>query len=188
MDKTQYYIQNDEYPTNSLSLFLKIIENYGPVFVMILSIFKLLKKKNYLFFYLIGIMFNTILNLFLKFIIRFPRPSASLDKKDKIMNLSEKHGFLYPIDRYGMPSGHAQNLGFSLGFMFLFIQNSMLLWIFIIISIITVFQRFISFKHSICQLIIGFIIGLTVGYLFYKFANHYIKGNLRKKIDDYAFI
>jgi len=177
--------QNQEYKT---SFVLKIIESYGPVFVIILSIFKLFKKQKYLLFYLIGLMSNTILNFLLKIIIKEPRPLALLNNKDKTMNLASKYGFLYPIEKYGMPSGHAQNLGFSLGFMFIFIQNSVIFWICVIISIITMYQRFVSYKHSIIQLIIGFIIGLMVGIMFYQLASHYIKGNLNKKIDDYAFI
>lgn len=187
MDLNENQNQNKNQITK-IPFLLKIIENYGPVFVMILSIFTLFKKKFYLFFYVIGIMFNTTLNYFLKFIINEPRPSDLINKKDKTMNLAVKHGILYPIIKYGMPSGHAQNLGFSLGFMFLFIQNSLLLWIFIITSIVTMYERFNSLKHSLIQLTIGFIIGIIVGFMFYKLSSNYIKGNLKKKIDDYTFI
>ena len=160
---------------------LQIIENYGPVIVFIISIYELFKKESYLFFYIIGIAFNTILNLFLKYIIRQPRPSL------KNIEFTNKIGYIYSIDKYGMPSGHAQNLGFSLGFMFIFIKNSYILWIFIIISLITMFQRYINNKHNIIQLFIGFVFGILLGFLFYKLANHYVKGNLSIKMDDFAF-
>ena len=50
------------------------------------------------------------------------------------------------------------------------------------------YERFNSLKHSLIQLIIGFIIGIIVGFMFYKLGSHYIKGNLKKKIDDYLAI
>jgi len=160
---------------------LKIIENYGPLIIIFISSFKLFSKITYLYFYIIGIIFNTIINSFLKYLIKEPRPSNQFSKEVKNSEL-----FL-PSDNFGMPSGHAQNLGYSLGFMFIFIKNSNLFWIYIIFSIITLFQRFYNEKHTIIQLIIGFFLGLIIGIIFYKLGNHYLKGNLSKKKDDYAF-
>jgi membrane-associated phospholipid phosphatase len=161
---------------------LKIIENYGPLIVIFISCFKLLNKITYLNFYILGLLFNTIINSFLKYLIKDPRPSNQFLKE---VNNSD---LILPSDKYGMPSGHAQNLGFSLGFMFIFIKNTNLLWLFIILSIITMFQRNNSKKHTIIQLIIGFIIGVIIGITFYKLGNHFLKGKITKKLDDYAFI
>ena len=157
---------------------LQVIEIYGPIIVILISAFDLYKKDTYLFFYIIGIGFNTILNLFLKSVIRQPRPSLN--------NIN--FGFTNSIDKYGMPSGHAQNLGFSIGFMYIFIKKSYILWVVIIISLITMFQRYVNNKHSIIQLFIGYIFGILIGFLFYKLGSHYIKGNLSLKKDDCAFI
>lgn len=160
---------------------LKIIENYGPLIIIFISSFKLFNKRTYFNFYILGLLFNTIINSFLKYLIQDPRPSNQFSKEVKNSDL------ILPSDKYGMPSGHAQNLGYSLGFMFIFIKNTYFFWIFIIISIITMFQRYISQKHSILQLFIGFIFGLIIGITFYKFGNHFLKGKITKKLDDYAF-
>ena len=157
---------------------LQVIEIYGPIIVILISAFDLYKKDTYLFFYIIGIGFNTILNLFLKYVIRQPRPSLN----------NTNFGFTNSIDKFGMPSGHAQNLGFSIGFMYVFIKKSYILWVVIIISLITMFQRYVNNKHSIIQLFVGYIFGILIGFLFYKLGNHFIKGNLSLKKDDCAFI
>ena len=175
---------NNNIITNSNTVInpeLIIIENYGPILVFFISIFILFKKESYLFYYIIGTIINSIINLFLKYLIKQPRPSV------KHIELASNLGYIYSIEKYGMPSGHAQNLGFSIGFMFIFIKTSFILWLFIIISLITLYQRNINQKHSIIQLIIGFIIGLIIGILFYGLTNHYLKGDLSKKKDDNAF-
>jgi membrane-associated phospholipid phosphatase len=169
---------------------LKIIENYGPIIIIIISIFNLLSKQTYLFFYIIGIVVNTILNFTLKYIIKEKRPSLFYKENNLseiAADISKKNDYLIPIHAYGMPSGHAQNLGFSLGFMFLFIKNSYLLWIYLIISLITLFERYVNHKHSIIQLLIGFFIGIIIGFIFYKIANHSIKGYISRKKEDNAF-
>jgi membrane-associated phospholipid phosphatase len=171
----------------TLEILLKIIEQYGPIIIIVISILKLFIKQNYIFFYLIGTAINEILNLFLKYTIKENRPSIS-EKQNKIFTLGHQYDYFYSVDKYGMPSGHAQNLGFSLGFMFMFIKHSYLLWVYIIISCITLFQRYINKKHSIIQLFIGYSIGMIIGILFYKLGNHFIKGNVYKKKEDNAYI
>jgi membrane-associated phospholipid phosphatase len=164
---------------------MELLENHGPIIIILISLYQLFNKQNYLFFYIIGTGFNTILNLFLKYIIKQPRPSNNYSK---LFDIAHKNGYFYSIDKYGMPSGHAQNLGFSCGFMYMFIKNNYLLWIYILISCITLFLRFYSKKHSIFQLFIGYLIGVMIGIIFYYLANHYTKGIINKKKDDYTFI
>lgn len=171
---------------DNIESFLKIIENYGPIIVIWISIFYLITKPTYLLFYIIGTVINEILNLILKYIIKESRPSVS-DKQNKIFILSHKNEYFNPIHKYGMPSGHAQSLGFSLGFMFMFIKKSYLIWIYIIITCITLFQRYTSKKHSVIQLIIGYSIGIIIGLLFEKMGNHFNKGFISNKKDDNAF-
>lgn len=172
---------------------LKIIENYGPIIIIIISIFNLFSKQNYLFYYIIGLSINTILNFTLKYIIKEKRPSLfykEYNLSEFAVDISKNKNYIIPINinNYGMPSGHAQNLGFSLGFMFLFIKNSYLLWIYFFISLITLFERYTNHKHSIIQLVIGYFIGILLGFIFYKIANHNIKGNISRKKEDNAFL
>ena len=165
---------------NQIHNSLLFIENYGPLIVIFFSILELYKKKFYLIFFIFGSILNTIINLFLKYIIRQPRP------KIYKIDYANQLGYIYSIDKYGMPSGHAQNLGFSLGFMYFFIKDSYLSYFFIVITFLTLYQRFMNNKHSIIQLILGLIIGLIFGIITFSLANHYIKGNLNIKKDDNA--
>ena len=165
---------------------IEIVEQFGPLIIMFISIFQLFNKQNYLFFYIIGISLNTIINLLLKYIIKQPRPL----QPNKIMEIAEKHGYdyLYSIDKYGMPSGHAQNLGFSFGFMYPFIKKSFILTLFyLLFSFSVLFLRHESFRHTLLQLCIGFLFGVILGVIFFYLSSHHIKGNLNKKQDDYSF-
>ena len=52
------------------------------------------------------------------------------------------------------------------------------------VSVISLFQRYLYNNHTILQLIIGLIIGTFFGYLTYITANKYIMGNIKMKKDD----
>jgi large-conductance mechanosensitive channel len=58
--------------------------------------------------------------------------------------------------------------------------------IYLILSIICVFQRYIYNNHTILQLIIGFIIGSGFGIITYKIGRKIITGNITMKKDDYG--
>jgi membrane-associated phospholipid phosphatase len=175
---------------NSKENKLKIIENYGPIIVIIIIFFNLILKQNYLFFYLIGLCINTILNFTLKYIIKEKRPSLFYKENNLsefAADISKKNNYTIPINNYGMPSGHAQNLGFSLGFIFLLTKNYYLLGIIFLISLIILYLRYTNHKHSLIQLVIGYFIGIIIGFIFYKIANHNIKGNMSRKKEDNAY-
>jgi hypothetical protein len=55
-----------------------------------------------------------------------------------------------------------------------------------VITIISLFQRYLYNNHSILQLSIGIIVGSGFGYLTYLCANKYIAGNIKMKKDDYG--
>jgi membrane-associated phospholipid phosphatase len=168
--------------------FLKLIENYGQLIIIFISSYILFYKITYFNFYILGLLFNTIINSLLKYLIKEPRPSKQFLKEVQNSDLIFPNAKYDMPSGYGMPSGHAQNLGYSLGFMFIFIKNSDIFWVYIIVSIITIFQRYTNKKHTILQLILGFIFGLLIGILFYKLGKYFLQGKISKKVDDYAFI
>ena len=76
---------------NITESYLKIIENYGPIIIIITTIFNLFSKLNYLFFYIIGLAINTILNFTLKFIIKEKRPALFYKEyklSDNLLNIN----------------------------------------------------------------------------------------------------
>lgn len=93
---------------------LNELGEYGPIILLFLSVMLLWNSKNFLFYYIVGITFNTILNLVLKGIIQEPRPIFD-DRKMKLVKSHAKHYFYQngiPFDMFGMPSGHAQGFFF----------------------------------------------------------------------------
>jgi membrane-associated phospholipid phosphatase len=138
--------------------------------------------KRYLQFYLFGFIFNNLLNILLKLIIKQPRPTDD----QKAIEIGVVNGARIGFDKFGMPSGHAQNCGFCLSFITMALNNPLITIIYLIISFISLIQRYMYNNHTCLQLIIGLIIGLLFGYMTYKIGNKYIVGKIIMKKDDYG--
>ena len=129
---------------------------FAPAILFMFSVLLLRHMSNYLLFYIVGTILNNILNIILKLIIKEPRPS----KDQKFIEIGVTNGAFISFDKFGMPSGHAQNCSFSLAFITLVFNNPFITTIYLIISLISIMQRYIYNNHTVLQLIIGFIIGL----------------------------
>lgn len=161
---------------------------FGPVILYFCSIYLLWNKPNLFFYYNIGFFINALLNLIIKGIIQEPRPSEDL----KTFHLALTHGkrFLFkdgmPHDIFGMPSGHAQSSLFSTMFIYLSFRKQNLLWAYLVVSFLTMFQRVVYKHHTILQVIIGAVVGCAFGYFVYFLAREKIKGHITEKADDYG--
>ena len=164
--------------------YINYIGAFGPMILIIASIFLLINKRIVLFFYVIGTAVNIMLNFLLKIIIKDPRP-----KEDKaLLEIASNNGKRIGIDKYGMPSGHSQSVGFSCVFLYLVCRNIYVLWLFLLIASITMFQRYTSQAHTILQIIVGFSIGCLMGYVTFVFAKNNLKGKMNPKKDDNCFL
>lgn len=142
---------------------------YGNYVLFILSMIFLHNKKTYLWFYILGYLFNYTLNSFLKLVFKEPRP----DENKKLFELEmSKRNYVdwREYERFGMPSGHAEETVYSLIYIFFVLKNTKITILFLLVTIYTIFQRIYSKRHSIAQVSVGSIIGLLVGYLFYYLA------------------
>lgn len=166
----------------NISYFIDYLGKMAPVILFIISIFLLQNKMKYLQIYIIGSILNNVLNAILKYAIKEPRPS----KDSRILEIAIANEKFVSFDKYGMPSGHAQNCGFNLAFITLVLNNSFITGFYLVISFISLYQRYKYSKHTILQLIIGFMLGLGFGYMIYHVGNKWIKGNLTMKFDDFA--
>jgi membrane-associated phospholipid phosphatase len=153
----------------------------APLILFILSLFFLRNKTKYILFFIYGFVFNNILNALLKLLIQEPRPS----KDQKAIEIGITNGARIGFDKYGMPSGHAQNAGFALAFITFSLRSPVITGLYTIISIISLYQRYLYNNHTILQLIVGFFIGIASGYCAYLFATKYITGDIKMKKDDY---
>ncbi len=158
----------------------------GPFILIIFTIYLLWNKQNLLFYYVIGIFSNMILNIILKGIIQEPRPI--FEEKKVSLAISHAKRVFYqngvPFDLFGMPSGHVQSTFFSTIFIYLALKKMNVLYIYLLITLITCVQRVSSNYHSISQVIVGSLVGSFFALFIYTSAQQNIKGKIREKPDD----
>ena len=164
----------------NIYLLIDYIGLYAPIILFLLSLFLLRNMKTYLRFFVYGFILNNILNILLKLAIKEPRPSTD----QKAIEIGVINGARIGFDNFGMPSGHAQNCGYCFTFITMAINNPFITALYSIISVISLFQRYLYNNHNILQLIIGFIIGSGFGILTYQIGTRLITGNIKMKKDD----
>ena len=161
---------------------------FAPFILLLFSLYLLFNKQNLQFYYLVGLLINTILNLVLKGILQQPRPFEDEKKFNlAVKNIPEtifKDGI--PFNIFGMPSGHAQMVLYSTVYIYLSLKNINVLLFYIFMSLIIIVQRVISKSHSIFKVVVGAIIGSFMGYAAFYFAETVIKGRIREKPDDFG--
>lgn len=155
---------------------------YAPIILFILSLFLLRNMRIYLQVFLSGFILNNILNIILKLAIKEPRPLQD----QKAIEIGVVNGARIGFDKFGMPSGHAQNCGYCISFITMTLNNPFITILYLFISLISLFQRYLHNNHTFLQLIIGLIVGSGVGYLTYIIGHKYIMGNIKMKIDEYG--
>jgi len=110
-----------------------------------------------------------LLNVTIKNILRAPRPDSYkedphfADLKPTIKN------FLTIHRQFGMPSGHAQATVSELTFIALYFKQPLLTAFALLQTALTLWQRYQTRRHSVKQLAAGSMIGIGVGFAFYKF-------------------
>ena len=153
-----------------------------PLLLFFVACFFLSTKPIYLITYLIGFVINIGINSFSKAVIQEPRPS---DDKH-ILNPAKTHLKRYSFDKYGMPSGHAQGAFYTVSFLFFSLKQNFLSLVCFLLSLLTLFQRVKYKNHTVPQVVVGSVVGFSVGYLFYLMAKKDIIGKIREKLDDNA--
>ena len=153
---------------------------------MFLSIFLLSDKGNLLFYYIIGFVIEQILNIILKGIIKEPRPC--FNSKEFNLALKNNKRFVFkdglPFDLFGMPSGHSSSVIFSTIFVYLALRKTNWLYVYLLISAITISQRVVYEYHTIYQVIVGSFVGALFAYFMFQFVENKLKGRIREKPDD----
>jgi membrane-associated phospholipid phosphatase len=164
------------------------IGSYGPILLIIQSLFLLRSKEIYFYYYVIASFINILLNHFLKILIQEPRPSVDKKTFDLALKHMKSKNYRNSIsyDVFGMPSGHTQSVLFSSTFVYLVLKHEswMTFFFYAVISLITMAQR-IQYKfHTLNQVIVGGIIGTVFAYLVYYLASQKRKGELKEKEEE----
>jgi membrane-associated phospholipid phosphatase len=158
----------------------------GHNILILLSMYLLWDKGNLFFYYIVGVVIGRLLNTILKGIIQEPRPN--FNSKEFNLALKNNKRFLYkdgiPYQVFGMPSGHSSSVIFSTVFIYLALKKTKWLYVYLIISAITISQRVVFQHHSISQVVIGSFVGAFLAYFIYQLAEKKIKGRIREKPDD----
>jgi undecaprenyl-diphosphatase len=173
--------------SNILYILFKNIGQYGPIILILFTVYLLQNKYTLLFYYIVGTFINTILNLLLKGIFKQPRPNEDTRVFELALKHS-KHTFKngIPFNIFGMPSGHAQYVFFSTAFIYFSLRNKKIFYFYLIISLITIFQRVFFEFHYVSQVIVGAIVGVLFAYYMFHLAQEKLKGKIREKKDDYG--
>jgi len=163
-----------------------LIGTSGPFVLFIYSLYLLWHKSNLLYYYICGFFLNKILNLVLKGLIKEPRPSEDA----KLFNVALKHSIRfkfvngYPHDIFGMPSRHAESAFFSTAFIYLALKDIKITVLYLIISLLTMYQRVLFNRHTVLQVLAGALVGILFAGFIYLMARQKIIGKLRWKKDD----
>jgi membrane-associated phospholipid phosphatase len=150
---------------------LDIIGYFGPLILAIENIYFLWERQIQLFSYFTMVIVNTLINKSLKGIFKEPRPLNGINILD-----TEIH---YGTDIYGMPSGHAQSVAFSMMYLYMATKNIMLLILNSIILTLTALQRWNYKKHTFSQLLVGSISGILTSFILFHMVSYWIKYNIR---------
>ena len=137
---------------------MELIDNvgfFGPIILFGFGIYTLRTRRIYLIIYAIFFVLNGLLNRVLKMWIREPRP----DNSQFINEYDVNDG----AEQYGMPSGHAQSVAYSVVFLFLATGSVRILSSTLFLSALTIYQRWAYHRHTEAQLGIGALIGSVVG-------------------------
>jgi len=169
-----------------LSLCFYRIGFFGPYILLISTVYLLWNKQNFLLFYLVGFFFNSLINIILKGIFQEPRPSDD----PKLFNITLKNSkhMLFkngiPFDFFGMPSGHTQCVFYSTFFILLALKNYKIFGLYLLFSLLVLYQRVYFEFHSVYQVIVGATIGSIFAYFMYYISRKNIMGNLILKTED----
>jgi len=142
----------------------------GPILTLFITSANLISQKKYLISFLICVFINHFLNGILKSTIREPRPGQPKPNDSEKINLD----LVGNIEKYGMPSYHAQSVFFSTTFLYLVQKNPAVLFFEFIICIITLHQRFKYKMHDVRQLVVGSFIGIGFAALCFTLTNQYL--------------
>lgn len=136
----------------NFALFFDILGYYGPWFVAICVIVALWKRPMYVILYIIFLWANQLLNRCLKWMFREERPSNPIPFS-KLEKYTGAH-------HYGMPSGHAESVGFSFVFLLL-LEGYRSWWLYLVgmNMMVTSIQRWKYRRHTVEQIIAGLFFG-----------------------------
>jgi membrane-associated phospholipid phosphatase len=157
-----------------MNKYLSSLGYHGPTILLglILSTFASQHITNpYPYLFVIAWQFMShLLNVTIKNTLRAPRPDS--DKDPQFANLKPTlKNYMSIHKHYGMPSGHAQATLSEFTFIVLYFKKPWLTAVALSQTLLTLWQRYTTRRHSAAQLAAGSALGIVVGLVFYKIYN-----------------
>jgi membrane-associated phospholipid phosphatase len=154
-----------------MNKYLSDVGYQGPNILLILILLTFAKQditNPYVYAVVIAWQFSShLLNVFIKNTLRAPRPDSAQDPQFANLKPTLKN-YLSIHKHYGMPSGHAQAMFSQLIFIALYFRNHWLTGIAFGQTLLTLWQRYETRRHSFKQLVAGSLLGTLVGFIFLK--------------------
>lgn len=181
---------------------IDFVGNWGPLAMIVIAIWLLYQsgRQIYVYYFVVGLILNTLLNIILKGAIQQPRPSDMEQPpgvfQKRVRNiLATRHGL--PFNLFGMPSGHAQAVLYIWSFLYAVLYlgqgergarpcNWIIKWLMLVIGVIVLVQRVEWGHHTWFQVIVGAAVGAVVGGGAYWLGRQKAGGRFAKKVDDGA--
>jgi membrane-associated phospholipid phosphatase len=132
---------------------------FSEIIMIIIVIYLLHSNLFYTFYYLFFVLLSGYLNTIFKSIIKEDRP----DNYKKFL-YSEHFSKIKQV--YGMPSGHSQNVFFSITYLFL-TTKEFIYWVqlLLVLAALMFYERLSFHNHTFLQLFVGGITGIVFAYL-----------------------
>ena len=162
-------IQNTKYiilsSVEMLIYAINIVGFIGPLLVMGITLYHLRKFPIHIFVYIFFLIVNIGINKWLKLWIRQDRPLGGKSILGEVYT---------GVDKYGMPSAHAQTVMYSVTYLYGTTNNITWLMTSLCIALLTIYQRWSYNRHTIVQLIMGMLVGSIIAYIANWTANYWI--------------
>jgi membrane-associated phospholipid phosphatase len=140
---------------------------FGPLILIVYALIVLWCRVPYLITYVIFYLLSSFLNSVMKCMIKHQRPS-----KTGIMY--SEYESVTGSSQYGMPSGHAQSIVYSSVFIYLVTKSVYSLIGCSFLCCLTFYQRYKYQRHSIPQVLVGALTGITVASVAYYLVSKYL--------------
>jgi membrane-associated phospholipid phosphatase len=154
-----------------MSLFY-YLGTFSPILIFFITLFTLRTHKTRGYLYIFGYAFTLVSNYFLKLLFKQPRPNQNAE----LFRIQLEHGKLIDPSRYGMPSGHAQLLFYSLAFVLLsYSKWPNMFWLYSFLVLIGCTQRVVFHLHTPAQVVVGAFFGVLSAFFVVRISSSLLR-------------
>jgi len=148
------------------------VGSFSPLILFLVTMFTLRTHKTRAYFFLFGYAFALVSNYFLKILFQQPRPNQNAE----LFRIHLEHNKYIDPSRYGMPSGHAQLLFYSLAFVLLsYSKPPAMIWFYVALALIGCAQRVVFRLHTPAQVVVGAVFGLLCAFFVVRISSSLLR-------------